>query len=285
MPFDLYKTLYITQLRITKLFNMKSILMIVIMSVPMIMMANKDIFFFDEGNYLTAKKKAELTGKFQLLEFGAAWCTPCKHMNQTTFKDPQVLNYLDEYFVSVKIDIDQFDGFALKQKYEIKYLPTLVILNSKGEIIGRIEEAVGPTKLLSRLENLTNKSITSIPTTQQEDSPVDAPSPEVGTSITESKPEIRVPDEPKKPTMPAALKPQKRSILQFGVFGNKENAINLSDKVMSYLPSSPEIMTISSGNKTLYKVVYGPFNDEKEATDLQQELEANGIKTLIKPLE
>lgn len=34
------------------------------------------------------------------------WCGPCKYMDKTTFRDPQVVNYLNEHFYAVKFDAE-----------------------------------------------------------------------------------------------------------------------------------------------------------------------------------
>lgn len=45
------------------------------------------------------------------------WCGPCKFMDRTTFKDPQVVNYLNEHFYPVKFNAERkepltYDGIT-----------------------------------------------------------------------------------------------------------------------------------------------------------------------------
>ena len=72
-------------------------------------------------------------------------------MDETTLADPQVLDYLREHYVSIKIDIDDFDGFALKQQYAVETLPTMIFFASDGSPIGRVEEGIGAAELLEQL--------------------------------------------------------------------------------------------------------------------------------------
>jgi len=107
-----------------------------------------------------AISRASAEGKLVFIDFYASWCTPCKWMDKTTFKDPKVVDALGKSFISVKVNIDDGHGFEMKNKYEINYLPTILILNSKGHIVERVEETMTASTLYSLLnlhDNVDNK--------------------------------------------------------------------------------------------------------------------------------
>ncbi|HPN69463.1 MAG TPA: thioredoxin family protein, partial [Saprospiraceae bacterium] len=98
-----------------------------------------------------AQKQAAFDKKPLLIDFYAPWCAPCKWMDETTFKDPMVMDVLAEKYVSIKVNIDDLDGFALKSKFDVKVLPTVIILDDKGRVIERLEETLGSKRMLEVL--------------------------------------------------------------------------------------------------------------------------------------
>ena len=109
-------------------------------------------------SFSTAKQKAAREGKVLLVDFTATWCMPCRWMDETTFSDRQVLSYLRENYVSIKVDIDDFDGFALKQQYNVSTLPTMLFFSSDGRQVDRVEEGVGAAEMLDRLRQNNTSS-------------------------------------------------------------------------------------------------------------------------------
>lgn len=98
--------------------------------------------YFYDGNYEAAKAKAGSEGKLFLVDFYAAWCTPCKWMDRTTFSNNEIIDILDNDFVSIKVDIDEKEGYNLKEKYGVTMLPTILIFNSQGKMVERIEKTL-----------------------------------------------------------------------------------------------------------------------------------------------
>jgi len=75
---------------------------------------------------------AKLEGKPVMLKFHAVWCHFCNKMDNVTFIDENVKNTLEE-FISLKLDVDKTDGLSAAHYYKVIALPTIIILNSKGE--------------------------------------------------------------------------------------------------------------------------------------------------------
>lgn len=256
---------------------MKNVVTTALLLFSTILCANNGSQLFHEGGYLGAQKQAIEEGKFQMIEFVAQWCLPCKHMDQTTFTDVGLINYMEQHFVSAKVDIDDFDGFALKQQYDIRFLPSIIILDEQGKVIARYEEAMGPDKLKSHLVEVVQKNQKPAPRTTKT---------RVSGSLEKPKPQKNVSKE-----IVEQVEPEEKVfltdkvVLQFGVFSRLSNAEKLYDQISEYLPSTPEMKPIERGSQTIYALRYGPFTDKVEAEELKEELTLLGYDCIIKKME
>ena len=84
-----------------------------------------------------AKDVAKEGGKrFVLVDFYTTWCGPCKRLDQTTWKDPGVKDWLAKEAVCLKIDAEKEE--ALAGKYRIDAYPTILMLRPDGTEIDRL---------------------------------------------------------------------------------------------------------------------------------------------------
>ena len=83
---------------------------------------------------------ATLNNRGVIIDFYADWCIPCKELDAFTFSDPEVIKVSEE-FDTYKADLTKSlapEVASLREKYNIIGVPTVLILNSKGEESERI---------------------------------------------------------------------------------------------------------------------------------------------------
>jgi len=71
-----------------------------------------------------------------IIDFSAAWCAPCRELDEVTFHDREVVKQAEQGFFMIKVDLTRKgnpDSDRLLQKYDVKGVPTIVFLDKRGE--------------------------------------------------------------------------------------------------------------------------------------------------------
>ncbi len=77
-----------------------------------------------------------------VVSFDAAWCTACREMDQQTFSS-RAVHLAMIGVVAIRVDATDDDDLkiaALKQKYGVLGLPTIVFLDASGGEVSRLTE-------------------------------------------------------------------------------------------------------------------------------------------------
>lgn len=101
------------------------------------------------NNLDDALKQSQKENKNIFIYFGAEWCGYCKSLEKDTFTNPQLAKKLNNEYICVKVDTDENPDLA--SKYNVKGLPTLMILDSEGNPIKTIPGFATPEELLAKL--------------------------------------------------------------------------------------------------------------------------------------
>jgi len=210
-----------------------------------------------------AKALAGSVGKLAFIEFYAEWCGPCKWMDQTTFSNPKVSSYLNDNFISVKVNIDDFDGFEAKQKYNVKSLPTMLIFNSKGKLLERIEETLAPSKLIKILANHNHQKNKTVIKHQINSSPKKTRSYSASKHL-----ETRV----NRTITYSNSTPLKKSSYKVlvGTFRNQTGANNYHNVLKQTFIDPIYIIKDVVSSHVVYKVFMGEFQTKSEAEDYKR---------------
>lgn len=219
---------------------------------------NASINVLERGDFEKAQLKAKEENKLLFLDFYATWCGPCQWMDETTFKDQEVLTLLNQNYVAVKVNIDDFEGFELKSKFDIRYLPTMLIFNQNGVLIERVEETLGAAKLKDLLsESTANNKSEIIHAVNM--SPKEVFNKEKVEAVTVSN-----------PVSPDVKAPEIHIYrIQLGVFASLQNAIKMQKGLKQRFTETIEISEVKINGKIVYKVLFGKFNALSDAESYQ----------------
>ena len=92
---------------------------------------------FTEGTFAEICAKAKKEKKNIFFDAYASWCGPCKLLKRDVFTTKTAGDFFNKKFINVAMDMEKGEGAALAPAFQISAYPTLLILNHKGEIIGR----------------------------------------------------------------------------------------------------------------------------------------------------
>ncbi|MEX1190952.1 MAG: DUF255 domain-containing protein [Brumimicrobium sp.] len=107
---------------------------------------------FQDITFEEALKKAKSDDKLIFVDAYAVWCKPCKWMETNTFSDKEVGDIFNKKFINLKIDMEKGEGPELARKYQVRAYPTLLLINSSGEVVKRILGAKKKDDLLSEVD-------------------------------------------------------------------------------------------------------------------------------------
>lgn len=137
--------------------------------------------------------------KVCVVEFYASWCLPCQIMENSTWPQEQVINFFSENCVLVKVDIDDSFGSDFAQKYDIKRIPVILILDENAKEIGRLENSASASKLIEFVTPYVPAKETNAPVVE---APAPIPTINQGELVTVPEPPAVIPSKKTPPTKP-----------------------------------------------------------------------------------
>lgn len=99
-----------------------------------------------------ALAEAAAARKPVFIDFGAEWCLPCREMERTTFRDPDVVRAAAS-FATLKVDATETDDRvqAILDRYAIPGVPSYVLLGPDGRERGRLTGFVAPDAMVKAM--------------------------------------------------------------------------------------------------------------------------------------
>ncbi len=79
--------------------------------------------------------KIKESGKPGFILFTAEWCSACKHMERSTFRQKEVKKIIETRYLPFRIDVDKNPGGELASFYQIHALPAILLLTPAGDLL------------------------------------------------------------------------------------------------------------------------------------------------------
>ncbi len=246
------------------------------------------------GSLLEARQKSVEKKLPYLMIFEADWCSPCQWMEKFTYSDPELMEMMREDYAVVKMDIDEFEGYALKAQYEVKYLPTFLFFDTKNELIARYEKTVGPETMKSMLRWHRNFNREKFPSADMgmtsnapiqkaariADEPAIKPEPVEGAAAVSSYATNSYSTQSTE-AMPVVVD---KFTIQLGAFSSSSNASKLKRRIEGLGLGAVRIRKVS-GHRYAYRVTLDAYPDYASCSPVLFQLDKLGFKGLVKKLD
>jgi thioredoxin-related protein len=108
--------------------------------------ASNSLKWYSFKEYATQRSSND---KNIFIHFWAQWCGYCSKMEKVTFRNPQVVSYLNENFFLIKVDTDR-EQYATRA-FRVRGLPYNLFLTNEGDTIQIREGYIPPGKFMKIL--------------------------------------------------------------------------------------------------------------------------------------
>ena len=106
---------------------------------------------YEKGVFMAGQQDKKV-----FLYFHADWCTYCKKMELTTFKDKGIIDYLNENYIAITVDSDKEKKIA--SRFGVRGLPTTWFLQPDMGKLSSMPGYIDSKRLLTILKFINTES-------------------------------------------------------------------------------------------------------------------------------
>lgn len=94
-------------------------------------------------------QKAAKDHRLLILDLEAVWCHWCHVMEETTYADPKIIDFIQKNYIPIRVDQDARPDLAMR--YQYYGWPATIVFNSKGEEIRKERGYMSPEEMIAML--------------------------------------------------------------------------------------------------------------------------------------
>jgi thioredoxin-related protein len=251
---------------------------------------------FVQSDWEGSKTQAISEKKLYFVDFDASYCATCRNMDESTYMDQQLADFMGKNVVALRVDVQDFDGVMWSQQYEVDALPTMLIFDNEGKLVKRL---VGYRSAAELIEEFKAAQLISETTTAVKPQPIAPDEP------------MKRPEESPKPktnafksggfksadmsetTQASGLglyevivnkQASKGYGVQIGVFSSYKKVLDQADKFNRKYSKKTLIHIDTHNGSTVYKLLLGVFESRSDASFFRNDLRKDNTDGLIKDL-
>lgn len=111
-----------------------------------------------EHDAQAAFAQAKASHRDLVIDMYADWCIECHHLDQTTYRDPQVAAWSRNQ-IFLKQNAEK-EGIPLVDRFQVDAYPTILFLDPDGNLVGRINGYLPGSQFLAALQRFAREAHT-----------------------------------------------------------------------------------------------------------------------------
>ena len=247
---------------------------------------------FLSGDWSAAQQKAKSEQKLYFVDFDASYCASCRNMDESTYQDPGLANFMENNVVALRLDVQDFEGAMWSQNYEVEALPTMLIFNQDGKLVKRLVGYKSAKDLMAAFtEVLPKKDAKNEGIIRSADQNANSPKPVAD----DQKPVLRpFTSNSNNAKGPKAIGLYELNIkrftsngfsIQIGVYNSYEIMLEQAEKLSDKFPDQKTLMHVyEMSGQRVFKLLICNFYDKIQASDFKENLRKSGFDGILKDL-
>lgn len=115
---------------------MRKLLLTLFLVLNISLYAQESGIHFSKDSLLSdALIKAKKENKLLFIDCYTVWCGSCKQLASQIFPQKEVGDFYNKKFINLSFDMEKPEGLMIRKKYNIYAFPTLLFLDSNGDVV------------------------------------------------------------------------------------------------------------------------------------------------------